>query len=150
MDVRFQGNNGHTSAFMALRGLRRRRRSCPLSPSPKAANKKTKKNTDLWEENCHSGTTEKAEEIFIPPPQGGPHNFKMTCAFLILPQGHRRGGGHAASSPTRGRSRGNASNGTKECRLRRRRSPIGHSNRLNFISRKISNLCVLSPIVESN
>ena len=33
--------------------------------------KKQQKNTDLWEENCHSGTPEKAEEIFIPPPQGG-------------------------------------------------------------------------------
>jgi hypothetical protein len=31
---------------------------------------KSKKNTDLWEENYHSGPNEKAGEIFIPLPTG--------------------------------------------------------------------------------
>ena len=32
--------------------------------------KKQQKNTDLWEENCHSGPNEKAAAIFIPLPRG--------------------------------------------------------------------------------
>ena len=32
--------------------------------------KKTEKNTDLWEENYHSGPVEKAGEIFHPLPGG--------------------------------------------------------------------------------
>ena len=61
---------------------RRWRRSCPLSTSfqtlrlrqqmtPKQRTK-TKKNTDLWEENYHSGPVEKAGAIFIPLPARPP------------------------------------------------------------------------------
>jgi hypothetical protein len=57
--------------------------------------RKSKKNTDLWEENGHSGPVEKAGATLIPPPHGAStpqSNTKTTCVIAIHPDGHRRVG----------------------------------------------------------
>ena len=74
-------------------------------------------------------------------PQGG-YTLRVIEEAEVMRQAPQPGEGRRAMPPI----------GTKERRLRRRRSPIGHSNRAQFYFAKRSNffLCVLARIIKSN
>ncbi len=78
---------------------------------------------------------------FHPPSQGG-YTLRVIEEAEVMRQAPQPGEGRRAMPPI----------GTKERRLRRRRSPIGHSNRAQFYFAKRSNffLCVLARIIKSN